>query len=192
MATKLENLHLEIKHFNNFKNWVPQYNVSCKETVDVFLKMGALQVSTLFELAVANVGGFTVVSEDANDGSDGSEMKLSSVRTCWKGKVYSAPVTNIKNKTGTLRVQVYERKQDKFYYFLIPHSAHSQVGSKSNIEIPFHMDGTPKQEESARRRLPNWWHFQVGSFTEVCKPTTPTAIPKTIYTTTIPINTKFF
>jgi len=170
MATKLENLHLEIKHCNNFKKWMPDYNVTyTSEQLNTFLKMGIIQVSSAFELAVANVGGFTVVSEDANDFDEGSEGKLSSVRTCWNGTVYSAPVTNIKNKTGTLRVQVYERKQDKFYYFLIPHWAHSQVGHKSNIEIPFHIDGTPKTEDSNRRRLPNWWQFRVKSFKQVCK-----------------------
>lgn len=192
MATKLENLHLEIKHCNNFRKWIPDYNVTFTDKeLDVFLNIGALQVSTLFELAVANIGGFTVVSEDANDGSDGSEMKLSSVRTCSYGTVYSAPVTNIKNKTGTLRVQVYERKQDKFYYFLIPHWAHEQVGHKSNIEIPFELDGTPRKKPLGRKKLPNWWDFQVNSFVEVCQPITCNAptpsyrTPTTIYKTPI-------
>ena len=139
-----------------------------KETVQMLLDIGLLQVSTAFENALANCGGHTVVSEDQADISDGSEAKLSSVRTNSFGKNYSANVSNTKNKTGMLRVQVYERKLKRFYYFLIPNSAYCQVSRTSNIEIPFLLDGTPKRYYSPSR-LPNWWKFEVSSFAELSR-----------------------
>ena len=166
MATKLENLHLEIAHFDHFKQYIPGYKQCCERTVEKLLQAGILQVSTAFELALAKVGQHKMVSADCGDlYKDGvySDAKLSSVRTCSYGKSYSAPVTNIHNKTGALRVQVYERKQNKFYYFSIPHNAYLHIPKTSNIEIPFELDGTP-------RRIPmrsvsqNWWNYEVKSF----------------------------
>jgi hypothetical protein len=168
MATKLEHLDLEKAHFEHFKYHIPGYKSMNKDTVQQLLDLGLLQVSTAFETALANCGGHTVVSEDQADISDGSEAKLSSVRTSGHGKSYSANVSNTKNKTGMLRVQVYERKLKQFYYFLIPNSAYRQVGRTSNIEIPFLLDGTPKRYYSPVR-LPNWWKFEVSSFAELSR-----------------------
>ena len=166
MATKLENLELERAHFLHFKEHLPGYASLDKFTVQTLLDLGLLQVSTAFEYALANCGGHSVISEDQADISDGSEAKLSSVRTSSYGTSYSANVSNTKNKTGMLRVQVYERKLKQFYYFLIPHSAYCQVSSTSNIEIPFLLDGTPKRSYSPVR-LPNWWKYEVSSFFEL-------------------------
>ena len=173
MATKLANLELERAHFENFKSYIPGFSSMDDFTVGQLMDMGLIQVSTAYEQAIANCGNLTVVSEDGYDFSDGSDAKLSSVRTSSYGRHYSAPVTSIKNKTGSLRVQVYERKHDKFYYFVIPHWAHSQVSITSNIEIAFELDGTPRRNSVPGKRrgglapLPAWWQFEVGSFQEM-------------------------
>lgn len=166
MATKLENLALEIAHLDHFKHHLPGYSLCCNTTLHWLVNLGGVQVSTLFEQAIANLGGFEVVSTDAADISDGSDAKLSSVRTSSNGRSYSAPVTNTKNKTGLLRVQVFERKQHKFYYFVIPHSAYRDVPATSNIEIPFELDGTPRRKN---RCAVNWWAYEVGRFETMCK-----------------------
>jgi hypothetical protein len=167
MATKLENLALEVAHFNNFKQFIPKFDLMCKETIELLSEVGLLQVSTGFEYAIATVGGFTVISTNEADISDGSDAKLSSVRTSGYGRSYTAPVTNLYNKTGALRVQVYERKQDKFYYFVIPHAAYQHIPRKSNIEIPFEMNGTPRKR-SSRPVYRNWWNYEVESFDLLC------------------------
>lgn len=166
MATKLENLDLEISHFNNFKGYVPGFSNLCEFTLDAVLKMGSLQVSTAFEQALAHTGGHQLVSEDQGDllrNGEYSDAKLSTVRTSNYGMSYGAPVTNIFNKTGPLRVQVFERKQDKFYYFYIPKAAYSHIGKSSNIEIPFEMDGTPRRIPT-RKVYQNWWDWEVPDF----------------------------
>ena len=166
MATKLSNLALEKAHFENIYDFLPNANEFCKRTVDMLLDQGMIQVSTAVETAIANVGGYTVISEDHADLSDGSEVKMATVRTHGNGTKYGAPVTNIKNKTGDLRVQIYERNQNKFYYFNIPHWAHSQVGLNSNIEIPFYLNGDP-QKNYRTRSLPNWWNFETTNFVQM-------------------------
>lgn len=167
MATKLENLDLEIAQFNHFVKSIPGLDGCCTKTISKLLKMGLLQVSTAFEHAVANVGGNQVVSEDAYDLSDGSDAKLSCVRTSSYGEKYSAPVYKISGKTGKLRVQVYERKQNKFYYFVIPNRAYRDIPRSSNIEIPFDLDGTPRRVPARQRTYANWWKFEVNDFKEL-------------------------
>ena len=163
MATKLENNHLEIAHFNNFRNHIPGYKKMCNETLTTLLDLGLIQVSTAFEQALAKVGKHDLVSQDCGDLiKDGvySDAKLSSVRLSSYGRSYSAPVTNIHNKRGSLRVQVYERIREKFYYFVIPEKAYKHIPKSSNIEIPFDHDGTPKVAN-------HWWQWNVSSFVEL-------------------------
>lgn len=178
MATKLEHVSLEKSHFLNFKKYIPRIDEMCEDTIEMLLDMGLIQVSTAAEHAMSTVSNTEVISTDASDLSNGDDVKLSTVRTSGYGKAYSAPITNIKGKTGNLRVQVYERKQNKFYYFVIPNSAYRNIPPKSNIEIPFHLNGIPK-------RIPvrvvnvNWWNYEVPSFFEAAttvKRATPTLV----------------
>ena len=169
MATKLENLELEVKHFLHFIDQIPGMQACCRDTVEKLLMMGVIQVSTAFEQALAAQGGHEVVSLDKGDlYRDGcySDAKLSSARTHGSGKIYGAPVTNIFNKTGTLRVQVYERKQDRFYYFAIPRGAYIDIPRSSNIEIPFELDGTPRRTPK-RSVFVNWWRYEVPTWQDM-------------------------
>ncbi len=171
MATKIENLDLEIAHFDHFKERIPGYHACCGRTIRNLLELGIIQVSTAFEQALAEAGGHKVVSLDKGDlyrNGAYSDAKLSSVRTSGYGKQYGAPVTNIFNKTGTLRVQVYERKQNRFFYFAIPRRAYIEVPKTSNIEIPFELDGTPRRKPT-RKVYVNWWRYEVKTWEDMAK-----------------------
>ena len=170
MATKSENNGLEEAHLRHFADYIPGWNNLDTFTIEYLINKGFLQVSTIYEHALGDLGGHDVVSKDSHDLSDGSDAKLSSVRTMSNGKCYSAPVTNIKGKTGILRVQAYERKQNKFYYFAIPRYAYAHVPVKSNIEIPFELNGTPRKVPS-RKVKQNWWEFEVPDFTALATKT---------------------
>ena len=170
MATKLENLDLETAHFHHVKEYFPAWTKCDQETIDILLEYGVLQVSTFYEHAVAHKGGYTVVSEDTHDFDDYGDGKLCCVRTSSNGTKYSAPIKNINGKIGTLRVQVYERKQNKFYYFAIPKYAYEHIPKTSNIEIPFELDGTPRKF-SSRPVIQNWWQFEEPTFEAMCKKT---------------------
>ena len=154
MATKQSNLALDRAHFNHVRQHIPGYTPGYNRCIEWMLDLGIIQVSTAVEHAVAQQTGTQVISEDARDLSDGSDVKTCTARTHNSGRSYGAPVTNIRGKTGSLRVQVYERLQDRFYLFLIPREAYRHIPPGSNIEIPFELDGTP-------RRSNRWWQHEV-------------------------------
>ncbi len=164
MATKFEHLELEIAHYRNFAHYIPQLSGLCPVTVETLLSMGLLQISTAFEYAVAAVAGVTVVSCDGADLSDGSDAKISTASL--HRHRYVAGVSGIHNKAGALRVQVYERIQQRFYYFVIPHSAYCAIPVTSGIRIPFERDGTPRRSPG-RPVAHNWWNYEVDTFQEL-------------------------
>jgi hypothetical protein len=164
MSTKKENLELDIAHFRNLAPHVKRFTGQCAKTIDNLLTMGIIEVSTAFELALCDAGGHEHVSLNKGDllrNGKPSDAKIASVRTHNHGRAYSAPVTNIHGKMGSLRVQVYERKQNQFYYFVIPRRAYASISKSSNIDIPFEMDGTPKIHNRCRV---NWWNYQQDTF----------------------------
>jgi len=165
MATFGAHLDIELAHFSNFCQYIPKFKSWCPATVESMLNMGLIQVSTAFENALANVGKFKVVSEAGRDGSDGSDAKLSTVRHRARMTAYSAWVSNNSGKTGKLRVQVYERIQNKFYYFVIPKKMHVTV---KYLEIPFDLNGNPIRS-TARNGKNKWWKCEVFSFQELAK-----------------------
>lgn len=167
MGTKLAHLALERAHWDNFSKHLPWATQCDPYTLNSILASGCMQVSTAFEHAVAHTAGLIVVGDDTADLSDGSDAKLSTVRTCWKGEQYWAPVTGIRNKTGWLRVQVYERKLGAFWYFCIPPEAHAAVKRTSNIEIPFKHTGEPRDINACRI---NWWQYAVPTWAALCAP----------------------
>jgi hypothetical protein len=168
MATKASNNNLDRAHFRNAAKHFPKAKNWHKPTVNDFLNLGIIQVSTLVEHVIAHIGGNTVTSTDSEDISNGIDVKCATVRTHGHGKSYSAPVTNIFGKTGGLAIQVYERKQKKFYYFCVPRAAYEHVPRKSNIDIPFEMDGTPRRVPRGRVKQ-NWWNYETTSFKNLGK-----------------------
>jgi hypothetical protein len=126
----------------------------------------SLGYDDLLELAIATVNKkLTIVLGQGRDFCDGSDAKFCCVRTSGYGKSYSAAVTGVKNKIGDLRVHCYERKLDKFYYFVIPHKLYRDIPRTSNIEIPFELDRTPRTENKCRI---NWWDCSVPTFEKMC------------------------
>jgi len=156
MATQIANLDFQIAHFNNFRKYNSKLSKLDQHTIDVLLKDNYIEVSSAFEKTVAQVGKYNVISESHADLSDGSDCKLASVyNDC--DRMYVGPVTGLKHKTGKLRVQLYERIKNKFYYFVIPN--HWYEGMVI-IKIPFTFDGDPKRNNK-------WWDCEVISFEDM-------------------------
>jgi hypothetical protein len=117
----------------------------------------------LLEAAISKRKGLERHDTKGMDFIDGSDAKASSVRWTSNGTTYAAPIKDIANKRGLLRCMVYERLQDKFYYFLIPYSAYRHIPVTSNIEIGFNLDGSPKKAPT-QNTIVNWWDFNVPDF----------------------------
>lgn len=124
------------------------------------VKDDVISFGQLFEKAIEKQLGLVRDSSAGKDFSNGEDAKCVAARTNGYGKNYSAPITNIHSKKGYLLVSVYERKNDKWYFFRIPHRAYKHISKSSNIEIPFELDGTP-------RRYNHWWKHEVTSFKDL-------------------------
>jgi hypothetical protein len=127
------------------------------------IEMVLLSTGSLLEAAISVAKGITRHATMGRDFVDGSDAKCSSVRWYSNFTQYGAPITNIHNKRGLLRCVVYERLQDKFYFFLIPHRAYANIPKTSNIEIPFHHNGDPRRNGERIRNV-DWWTFEVPDF----------------------------
>lgn len=127
------------------------------------IEMALLSTGSLLEQAISSAKGLTRHATIGRDFVDGSDAKSASVRWSSNSTSYSAQICAISNKKGLLRCVVYERLQDKFYYFLIPHRAYEDIPVTSNIEIPFNLDGSPRRNSKYCRRV-DWWAFEVADF----------------------------
>jgi hypothetical protein len=165
-------MELEEAHFDNCYMYVPSLRILTKSQRISILNDGLFQVSTVLERAIANVGGFDLVSEDTHDllktvlNSSGSvvkiikdDVKYCSTRLAHNKKYNLATITNIANKIGNLRVQLYERFSNKFYYFIIPNHEFCNI---KTIEIPFDLNYNPKRKNK-------WWKYEVESFEAMSK-----------------------
>jgi len=156
-----------LKHFDYL--WPLAYPTRSKESYIDHRQTVAdgawTNLGSLLEHAIHVTGNITKNNTVGKDFDDISDAKLSSVRTFSKGKAYSGQVSNLHRKKGLLRVVMYERKQDKFYYFLIPYEAYKHIPKSSNIEIPFNLDGSPKKENKCKV---NWWDYSKDTFEGIC------------------------
>ena len=126
---------------------------------------GVISLDGLMEHAVATTSGMTRIDATGYDLCDGSDCKLASVRLHNYGNSYGAPVRDIHQKQGGLRVAVYERIHNKMYLFLIPHKEYSHIPRTSNIEIPFELSGHPRTYNNC---TVNWWNYLVADWEVFC------------------------
>lgn len=167
MATNRDHDELERQFYEEIRRYIWP-NITKKELMIVnkyVVNISCLQLSTFFEQAIIIVNGkIKSKSTIGQDFCDRSDAKLSTVRLHNSGQSYGAPITKVHTKRGLLRVMVYERILNKFYYFVIPYSAYKNMTRRTqNIEIPFHLNGTPRRIPSRPIKV-NWWEYEVGSF----------------------------
>ena len=177
MATVTSSLDGQIKHFNQFRKVLtkkPNFKLD-KRTIDYLLENGMIEVSTAFELAIAEQGNLEHCSIDGMDFTDKSDAKFAT--TCYNentnkktGSISRTLIGYIKgvhNKRGWLRVQVYNNILDEFYYFLIPYAAYSGV-KPTGIKIRLSaVTGQPIRFPNLNAKY-NWWEYEVPSFKEMC------------------------
>ncbi len=137
-----------------------------------------LHVESLLELAIGvvnkNIKVICTKKKDFDDGTDAksvcSQFRNNDVKKgTWQ---HSAKVTGHK-KESHLRCMVYDDINDKFYYFVIPQEAVTNV---SNLEIVFetftntYVEPTWGEAKRFRTRgsgLRKWWNWEVESFEEM-------------------------
>lgn len=169
MTDYIKSETLALKHFDHL--WPFAYpnkdEISYTENRKMVEDGSWNNLGGLLENAIHATGSIPKDNSIGQDFVDISDAKLTTVRISSKGRKYSAPIANIHRKRGFLRVVCYERKLDKFYYFLIPYEAYKDIPKKSNIEIPFELNGNPKKKNRCRI---NWWNYFKETFHEICIP----------------------
>lgn len=171
IVTNLQNLsrydlELDIAKFDYFyPKAYPNETTRAYAAMRQKVSDGVISLDGLMEHAVAIRSGMTRIDATGYDLCDGSDCKLASVRTHNYGESYGAPVRDIHQKQGGLRVAVYERLHNKMYLFLIPHAAYSHIPRSSNIEIPFELSGLPRMYNNC---TVNWWKFLVADWDTFC------------------------
>jgi len=102
-------------------------------------------------------------TEDYDDYSDAKFISASFTgpKPCNGSYTYDISIGGdaIKNKKGALRVVVYERKQNRLYYFYIPRRAYRDY---KWIDIPFKLNGDPKVAN-------HWWAYEIDSFKDLAR-----------------------
>jgi hypothetical protein len=170
MSTTANATPLEVLHLEQFRQHIPGYDKMDPKTIEALAEMGGLQVSTLFELAIANVSGWLHESKLGQDLADGSDAKYITCRTHSTGSCYGARISNLHNKRGDIRVQVLCPKGDlngvnQFFYFIIPYKEYKHIKTASgNLEIPFEKDGTPNRRSKNKSTGLNLWIYEVPDF----------------------------
>lgn len=170
MSTIRSATEQECLHFEQFRRYVPGGEAMDPGTVTLLAKLGGLQVSTLMELAVANLSGWWHDSQKSWDIRDGSEVKYATCRGHSQGRSYGANISGLHNKTGDLRVQILNRRGnhqgvDQFYWFIIPREEYEHITTdRGNLEIPFCRDGTPNKISKKRHNTNNLWTYEVPTF----------------------------
>jgi hypothetical protein len=178
--TQTKNRHANgIKHFQAWKPFLQQ-DKTLKCLTDDMVERNFINLPTIMENAISIINGSTVVDQISCDLSDGSDAKFSSVRKRNQGKIYSANIAGFKNKTGLLRIQVYESKYDKTYWFCIPHEIYSQV---NEIEIPFLLTGEPDRNKRQKHLNFCWWNYEKFSFYEMASMRSHGACEPLVHTT---------
>jgi hypothetical protein len=133
-----------------------------------WVKKGALFPGFIVEQAlIEKSGGLLKANTNpkrTEDFDDYSDAKFLTVRErlnkgrCWCG-MGSLSWDALKNKKGAIRLVLFERKQNRLYYFYIPRRAWRNY---KNIDIPFHLNGDPKDTN-------HWWQWEVDSFIELAR-----------------------
>jgi len=82
-----------------------------------------------------------------------NKIKHATTRLHTCGTQWSASISSIEDKVNGMKVEVYETKTTKVYYFVFPYFSYEHCSD--SIEIPFDKCGVPMRQKS------KWWQFEV-------------------------------
>lgn len=94
-------------------------------------------------------------NKKGSDFNDGSEHKYITVGYHSGYKCGRAQITALQNKTGLVRVMVFEPKTATNYYFRVPHRVYSKVASP---KVYFDSQGRPRSPSRTGANFDMWKH----------------------------------
>ncbi len=174
MSTTDNAIQYDIKFVEHLAPYLKLSKSQLKHLKD-FVSMGLIQRDRVVEMAIAKVGGHSIVSINGQDFCDGSDAKsvVSAARNnnIARGKwMNTFAVRRVQSKTGPLRIVAYNKYQDRFHYFFIPRAAYQHL--KGQLEICIE-DYTLWSGQPTFTGIPNtsrkWWNYECRTFEEMCK-----------------------
>jgi hypothetical protein len=140
------------------------------EAITMLHSMDMFNIGELAERAISKKSKVPQCAKNTPDADliNGKEIKHAQTHPeNPQGNTLPAYITK-RNKQSQILGVVTEQLTGKQYYFNIPFCAYNQA-SANTLSIPFELDGTPRKEPKAATFLPNWWDYEVKSFSELCK-----------------------
>ena len=129
--------------FVELASQVLDYSETEKNHMIKFVKRGGIVAPQLWEMIVEEKTGSKFIDEEGKDFEDGSDAKTStcSMRESEKGYIsYKGTIHSVGNKTGYLRVAIYNDCVSEIHYFLIPKKNNCRISYYDNDprgRIPF-------------------------------------------------------
>lgn len=123
---------------------------------------GLINVGELAEKAIVKKNKKHKQMKKNSKGSDFIDGSDSKYCTVFYDKTTNyASVGGLRNKTGKLRVMVYEPKTQKNYFFIIPHKIYAPYQpNNTTLKIYFTKDGDPRKTSRAGNTRPNLWRHE--------------------------------
>lgn len=132
---------------------------SLEEAIQFLWQDGIINVGELAEKAIVRKGKKLIQNVRGKKGSDFNDNSDSKYCTVFYDKSTNyATISGLRNKTGKLRVMVYEPKTEKNYFFIVPHKIYAPYqNSGDSLKIYFHKDGQPRTTQRESNTRPNLW-----------------------------------
>ena len=143
-----------------FSNHTRNKLVTFNDAVKFLREQGLINVGELTEKALVKKSKKKLKQNKKNaKGSDFKDKSDSKYCTVYYDKSTNyATVSGLRNKTGKLRVMVYEPKTQKNYYFIIPHHVYAPYQhTGDSLKIYFYRDGQPRTTQRETNTRPNLW-----------------------------------
>ena len=131
--------------FIELASQVLDYSKTEKNHMIKFVKRGGIVAPQLWEMIVEEKTGSKFIDEEGKDFEDGSDAKTStcSMRESEKGYItHKGVISSVGNKTGYLRVAIYNECASEIHYFLIPEKhncniSYTNTNPKGRIEFSY-------------------------------------------------------
>ena len=135
------------------------------EAADIFWRMDLINKGELHELALVKKSKNNLKKHTKNkkgsDYTDNSDAKYTEVK--YYNSAY-ATLGGFKNKIGTLRVTVYDPKNNKNYFFLIPHKVYKPYAASSDsLKIWFDKNGNPRSPKRLGSYRVDLWNYECSA-----------------------------
>jgi hypothetical protein len=147
-----------------FPPYIRYEEMTLEEAITLLWNMDLMNKGELHEVALVaksrNQLRKHTKNKKGSDFQDGSDAKYAEVG--YYGSSAYATLGGFKNKTGPLRVAVFEPKNNKNYFFTIPHEVYFPY-TKNDDSLKFWFDKNGNPRDPLKSGRVNLWNYKCSS-----------------------------